>query len=65
MTDWGGIVHRDEALNNGCDLEMPGMNDYNIKLIYDAVKEGKVSEDTLDKSVRRILKVREKYVKRI
>ena len=60
MTDWGGIVHRDEALNNGCDLEMPGMNDYNIKVIYDAVKEGKISEDTLDKSVRRILKVREK-----
>ncbi|MBQ2099713.1 MAG: hypothetical protein II477_01425, partial [Lachnospiraceae bacterium] len=34
MTDWGGIVHRDIALNHGCDLEMPGMNNYGIKCFW-------------------------------
>ena len=60
MTDWGGIVHRDIALNHGCDLEMPGMNDHNIKLVYDAVKNGTVSQETLDKSVHRLLELKER-----
>ena len=60
MTDWGGMVHRDIALNNGCDLEMPGMNDYNIKVIYDAVKNGTVKEETVDKSINRLIECRKR-----
>ena len=60
MTDWGGMVHRDVALNNGCDLEMPGMTDYNIKLVYDAVKNGTVKEETLNKSVQRLINLKER-----
>ena len=60
MTDWGGIVHRDIALENGCDLEMPGMNDYNIKVLYDAVKNGSLKEETLDKSVQRLVGLKER-----
>ena len=64
MTDWGAIVHRDIALNHGCDLEMPGMNDYGIKLIYDGVKNGIIKEDTLNKSVQRILDLKQRtYIK--
>ena len=64
MTDWGGIVRRDIALNHGCDLEMPGMNDFNIKLVYDSVKNGTVLEETLNKSVQRLLDLKEKtYIK--
>ena len=64
MTDWGAIVHRDIALNNGCDLEMPGMNDYSIKLVYDSVKNGTVSEETLNKSIQRLLDLKQRtYIK--
>ena len=60
MTDWGGIVHRDIALQNGLDLEMPGMNDFNIKVLYDAVKNGSLKEEVLDKSVQRLIELKEK-----
>ena len=64
MTDWGGIVHRDIALNHGCDLEMPGMNDYGIKLVYDCVKNNAVSLETLDKSVQRLIDLKQRtYIK--
>ena len=64
MTDWGGIVHRDIALNHGCDLEMPGMNDYGIKLVYDGVKNGVISEETLNTSVQRLLDLKQRtYIK--
>ena len=60
MTDWGGMVHRDIALNNGCDLEMPGMTDYNIKLIYDGVKNGVIKEETVDQSVQRLIDLKKR-----
>ena len=59
MTDWGGIVHRDIALNNGCDLEMPGVDTYGAKLIYDAVTNGTLSEEVVNQSVARLIKVEE------
>ena len=60
MTDWGAIVHRDVALLNGCDLEMPGVCDYNIKLIYDGVKNGAIPEEVVDKSVQRLIDCKER-----
>ena len=58
MTDWGGMVHRNTALNNGCDLEMPGMTPCNIKLLYDSVKNGALKEETLNKSIERLIDLR-------
>ena len=55
MTDWGGLYNRESALNNGCDLEMPGMTIHNVNTIIKGVKENRISVKTLDKSVRRIL----------
>ena len=60
MTDWGGMVHRDIALNHGCDLEMPGMVDHNIKVIIDAVKDGAVKEETLNQSIERLLSLKDR-----
>ena len=60
MTDWGGMVHRDTALSNGCDLEMPGMTPCNIKLLYDSVKNGTLKEETLNKSIERLIDLRNK-----
>ncbi|MBQ7243098.1 MAG: glycoside hydrolase family 3 protein [Bacilli bacterium] len=60
LTDWGGMVHRDIALNAGCDLEMPGMVEHNINSIVMAVKEGRVQEETLDRSVLRLLELKKR-----
>ena len=64
MTDWGGIVHRDIALKNGCDLEMPGMNDFSIKNIYDGVNNGLIKIETVDTSIQRLLDLKKRtYIK--
>lgn len=55
MTDWGAINDRVEGLSAGLDLEMPGSNGVNDKLIVEAVRSGKLQESVLDDSVRRIL----------
>lgn len=55
VTDWGGIVHRDVALENGNDLEMPGQIEHNIDLLVKGVKDNKVKEETINNSVRRVL----------
>ncbi|GAB6090235.1 beta-glucosidase family protein [Spirochaeta dissipatitropha] len=55
MTDWGAINDRVAGLAAGLDLEMPGSNGVNDKLIVEAVRSGKLNESVLDESVRRIL----------
>ena len=57
VTDWGGLSDRTEAFKAGCDLSMPGGSDYMEKETLRAVREGKLSEDDIDNSVRRILEV--------
>lgn len=57
MTDWGGIVNRDLALENGTDLEMPGMVFHNVKLIINAVKNGSLKIEVVNKAVERLLNV--------
>lgn len=49
VTDWGSSVDRIPGLNCGTDLEMPSSGGYNTKKIIDAVKNGELSEDVLDK----------------
>lgn len=48
MTDWGAMNDRVKAIEAGLDLEMPGPNDWNDKKIVEAVKDGTLSEDSLD-----------------
>ncbi len=55
MSDWGAVNDRVKGLNAGLDLEMPGDIGHNRQQIVDAVKDGRVSEETLDASVRRVL----------
>ena len=56
VTDWGGMVHRDIALNAGQDLEMPGMVKENIKSIVDGVNNKLIDKKTVDESLLRLLK---------
>ncbi len=55
VTDWGAANDRVLGFENGNDLEMPTSNGYNDKKICDAVRNGKLSEEIVDKNVDRML----------
>ena len=57
MSDWGSVYSAVEAANNGLDLEMPNGKWFGDELVA-AVKDGKVSEATIDDKIRRNLRVR-------
>jgi len=55
MTDWGAVDDRVDGLMAGLDLEMPSSNGMNDARIVKAVKEGKISEEILDKTAERLV----------
>ncbi|MCL2878070.1 MAG: glycoside hydrolase family 3 C-terminal domain-containing protein [Acidobacteria bacterium] len=57
VSDWGGTHSTAEAIKNGLNIEMPNGRYFGERLA-DAVKEGAVSEDIIDRRVREILRVR-------
>ena len=56
MSDWGAVHSTVKTANAGLDLEMPRARFLNQKLL-EAVKNGRVKEATIDRKVRRILRV--------
>ncbi len=61
MTDWGAMNDRVSALKAGLDLEMPGSNGIRDKEIVEAVKNGELSEEVLNTTVRRVLHLVKHY----
>lgn len=57
VSDWGAVDERVEALRAGLDLDMPSSWGINNAKIVAAVKNGKVGENVLDASVKRILEL--------
>ncbi|KAF9876715.1 hypothetical protein CkaCkLH20_05561 [Colletotrichum karsti] len=57
MSDWWGTYSTSEAINAGLDLEMPGPSIFRGKQLQTAVEARKVSEKTIDNSVRRLLRL--------
>lgn len=57
VTDWGALSDRIEAFHAGCDLCMPGGAAYMEKEAVQAVREGRLSEESVNASVRRILQL--------
>lgn len=55
MSDWGAVNDRVEGLKAGLDLEMPGDIGHNRQVILDAVNDGTLSIEVVDKAVRRVL----------
>ena len=55
VTDWGAANDRVLGFENGNDLEMPSSNGYNDKKICDAVRNGKLSEEVVDRNTDRML----------
>lgn len=57
MTDWGAMNDRVKAVEAGLDLEMPGTGDWNDRLIVEAVKNGTLKEEYLDKCAVRMVSI--------
>lgn len=64
MTDWGAIRERAEGVEAGLDLEMPG-DTHCRKVIIDAVKNGELSEEDLNKAVMNMLTLVERCSKQV
>ncbi|KKB77934.1 beta-glucosidase [Devosia soli] len=60
MSDWFGSHSTAETVNAGLDLEMPGPSRDRGQKLIDAVHSGTVSEATLDKRVRAMLRLMER-----
>lgn len=56
VSDWGAVNDRIEGIKAGLDLEMPGNNGMNDKLVVEAVKSGKITEEQLNTIVLRMIK---------
>ncbi len=57
MSDWDATYDGVAAANGGLDLEMPSARFMTRATLLQALREGKVSLETLDDKVRRILRV--------
>jgi beta-glucosidase len=56
MSDWDATYDAIGAINGGLDLEMPSGKFLNREKLLPAVKSGKVSENTINEAVRRIIR---------
>lgn len=63
MSDWGAVADHVAAIKAGLDLEMPGKGQTSVDEIVTAVKDGRLQELTLDRSVLRVLKMVERWGK--
>jgi beta-glucosidase len=62
MSDWWGTYSTSEAINAGLDLEMPGPSVFRARALGWAVRSRKVSEMTIDQSVRNHLNLLKKVL---
>lgn len=60
VSDWGAVNDRAADLEAGLDLEMPTSFGVGDKKIVEAVEQGELAEEVLDKAVERILTIVEK-----
>lgn len=57
MSDWSATYDAVAAANGGLDLEMPRAKWMNREQLIPAIRDGRVSESTIDEKVRRILRI--------
>ena len=57
MSDWGAVDNRTHGLEAGMDLEMPGVPNGNDVTIVRNVLEGRLSEQVLDATIGRLLRL--------
>lgn len=57
ISDWGAVDDRAKGIAAGLDLEMPASMGKNDRAIVKAVEDGVITEEELDKCVRRVLEL--------
>ncbi|MFB9758669.1 glycoside hydrolase family 3 C-terminal domain-containing protein [Ectobacillus funiculus] len=57
VSDWGAVNERAAGLEAGLELEMPASGGIGDQKIVNAVKNGELSEEKLDRAVERILRI--------
>jgi beta-glucosidase len=57
VSDWGAVDERVNGLEGGLELEMPSSHGLGDNKIIQAVQNGKLSVETLDRAVERLLKI--------
>jgi len=57
VSDWGAVNECADALSPGLELEIPVSNGIGEQKIVEAVKNGQISEDKLDRAVERFLNI--------
>lgn len=63
VSDWYGVVHQEEAVRAGLDLEMPYNGEMGEKRLRKAMEEGALTEDDIDAACIRILETIRKISK--
>jgi beta-glucosidase len=61
MSDWTSTYDGVAAANNGLDLEMPNPRFMNVGNLLPAVKDGRVTESTIDDKVLRLIRTELRY----
>jgi len=57
VSDWGAVNEAVDSVASGMELEMPASHGVGQKKIIEAVNSGKLSEETLNQSVSRLLSI--------
>lgn len=57
VTDWGAMNDRIEGFRAGCDLNMPGGSAYMEGAVLAAVRSGRLPEELVEQSARRVLEL--------
>ncbi|MBS4219656.1 glycoside hydrolase family 3 C-terminal domain-containing protein [Bacillus sp. FJAT-49711] len=57
VSDWGAVNEREAGVAAGLELEMPSSGGVGDQRIIEAVQDGRLSEEALNKAVERYLKV--------
>lgn len=57
VSDWGAVNDRVKGLAAGLELEMPASGGFNDSKIVEAVRNGSLSEEVLNRAVERVLRM--------
>jgi beta-glucosidase len=57
VSDWGAVHDRVAALEAGLDLQMPGTGGRTDGEVVEAVRQGRLDEEAVDRAVRRVLRL--------
>lgn len=55
VSDWGGLNSTAESLKAGCDVEFPFSTKWRFEEIIRALKEGKLTQDDIDRAAENVL----------